>query len=351
MLSTLFESEYVRNDLLQAFAKNIGMSTPPRFTTNNLGLWATFLSRIGINPKMYSSIKHCLLECSFLNTAFDFYNTDRLLIHEKQAKSHSYDCVMIPCTRNGKNEFLISQGYRAVPSFFHCYSKLEDSHNWREHIKENMIGQKYKTLIKPMDSIDSLYTTKWITIQEFVCNTPLLKNAMAIYVSNAQKFEYPAIHYNEDLLRYIASSSYGQNFYVGLTFRENTLYIVMIGFMDRASSYFSFLVMGINYNCDKMISNHNLYKYAVFLNYKFIEEHNLKLLDLGRGFVEQKMAFGINNVDLLYTYLKPLTQAAEDYVSHIVIKSKSIINVYEQKYLALLQDKKKKLQQSNLSTK
>jgi hypothetical protein len=113
--STIFETPQIRHELLQIFKACNGHGEERHFTTESLGLWATFLKSIGLNPEEFQGIRHGLLECSFLNVAFDGGED---LKASSISPSSGIDCHMIPCVRTGDHPGLTDQGYMSIPCFF-----------------------------------------------------------------------------------------------------------------------------------------------------------------------------------------------------------------------------------------
>ncbi|MBD0391923.1 hypothetical protein IC220_05700 [Wolbachia endosymbiont of Pentalonia nigronervosa] len=323
MLSKVFEDYKTRKYLLDTFSKYFGVNNMPYTNIPNMGLWATYMSKIGINPNLYAPLRHALIECSFFNIAFDGKDIDykELINQEQQAIASNIDCLMIPCIRENNIASLLNKGYIPIPSFFNSIVKL--SCEWQVHLKNSLSSRSCRDTMNEIREIEQNYVTEWIPLKDIVRNKSILTKIVGLYIQHAQKFDYPAIMYTQEILEHLENSIYSQYFYICLIYLEKHLVYMSLSFVDFKSSYFAFLVVGIN----RLIvpHNHNLYKYGYIANYKFMQEQGLTIMDMTRGFVKEKIRMGANKIDLLYTYLKPLTSEAKLYVSHLKKKSEIII--------------------------
>jgi hypothetical protein len=315
MSSPRFEHRQTRQALLQTFARCLGEPDRGHFTTESLGLWATYLSAIGLDPRAHASIRHVLLECGFLNVAFDGTDIDarELVAREAVARASGADCLMVPCVRTSDCRPLLEQGYVPVQTFFDCRATIRGP--WEDHVRRVCKPRAYLNLQRQMRLLAPHYRTEWVTLGELVRDRELFDRACAIYLGNARKFAHPAIHFSREVMLALADGPYASDFWVALTHGAAGLVKLVVCFIDPGTRYLAFLVQGIDY--DAVPTEHNLYNHIYVSIYELMHERGLEVFDMGRGFVEQKVRLGCNVVEPLHTYLKPLGDGARAYVARI----------------------------------
>ncbi|VVC27475.1 Cro/C1-type helix-turn-helix domain,Lambda repressor-like, DNA-binding domain, partial [Cinara cedri] len=176
----------------------------------NMGLWATYMSKIGINPNLYAPLRHALIECSFFNIAFDGKDIDykELINQEQQAIASNIDCLMIPCIRENNIASLLNKGYIPIPSFFNSIVKL--SCEWQVHLKNSLSSRSCRDTMNEIREIEQNYVTEWIPLKDIVRNKSILTKIVGLYIQHAQKFDYPAIMYTQEILEHLENSIYSQ---------------------------------------------------------------------------------------------------------------------------------------------
>lgn len=301
------ETSAARHIALNIFERHIG---EPYFTTENLGLWATFLSTLEIEPSDYSHIKHMLLECSFLNISFDTSGIDWCEFDQKeQIASSNADCLMIPCARTANDAKLLERGYVCLPGFFNSRSELNG--DWQSYLRQQCGPKRYLGLMREMRRL-SCYQSKWVSLQELVAEPALFDQVVEIYMNNASKFIYPAIHFNRHVLLALADSPLASGFRVCITLADDLVVGMMLCVVDKKADYIAFPVHGVKY--EAVPPEHNLYKLNYVHAYEYLAANGLHNFDMARGFVDIKKRLGANRVIPLSTYLKPLTQGGIQYV-------------------------------------
>lgn len=314
-LSRRFEHGETRRHLLQTFARCLGEPGRGTFTTESLGLWAAFMAAIGLDPRAHASIRHALVECGFLNVAFDGTDIDEreLVAREAAARAGGADCLMVPCVRTPDCRPLLEHGYVPVRTFFDCRATIRG--RWEDHVRRVCKPRGYLNLRRQMRLLEPHYRTEWMTLGELVRDRALFDRACTIYLKNARKFAHPAIHFSREVMLALADGPYARDFSVALTHGDAGLVKLVVCFIDPGARYLAFLVQGIDH--DAVPPEHNLYNHIYVSIYELMRERGLDVFDMGRGFVEQKLRLGCNVVDPLHTYLKPLHDGARAYVARI----------------------------------
>ncbi|WP_157368693.1 hypothetical protein [Algicola sagamiensis] len=317
MRSRIFESEFVRHNLLSIFSSCHG--DKGTFSTNNLGLWGVFLKNIQVDHHRFKHIQHTLLECSFLNVSCELNQADSLLssIRYDESVHSSGDCIMVPCLRESDNQCLLQQGFVCIPSFFSCKSYLTEG--WESKLQQSMSKKHFKDFKREIRRVEEVYETKWINLKELIHEQELFKRSCDIYMQNAAKFESSAIHYSQDVLEMISKTSFSENYYFALTFKGAELVKTLLCFIDHSEKYIAALVHGIDYQIPR--EGRNLYNHIYQSVYKYMEENGLSIFDMGRGFVEHKHRMGADIIEPLYTYIQPISEEAYDYVDTLASAS------------------------------
>jgi hypothetical protein len=315
MLSPRFERRETYDALRQIFTRCLGEPERGYFTTESLGLWAAFMSAIGLDPRAHASIRHALLECGFLNVAFDGDDIDEreLVAQEEAARAGGADCLMVPCVRTSDCRPLLEHGYAPTRTFFNCRATIRG--RWEDHVRQLCKPRTYLNLRRQMRVLAPHYRTEWVTLGELVRDRELFDRACTIYLKNARKFAHPAIHFSREVMLALAHGPYSRDFWVALTHGAAGLVKLVVCFIDPSARYVAFLVQGIDY--DAVPTKHNLYNHIYVSIYELMRERQLDVFDMGRGFVEQKVRLGCNAIDPLHTYLKPLNDGARKYVARI----------------------------------
>ena len=316
MQTSLLEQRGTRRTLLDIFNDCHGSSDDRTFTIPSLGLWATFLTKLGLDPRQFSSIRHRLVECSFLNVAFNGEEIilEELMNQQQFPKVAGVSCFMIPCVRQPDLPTLKELGYVCIPGFFDSLASFED--DWHEHFKSTLSPRLYQRFMNEINRLGDLYHTQWLTLNEFIADNKTFDKAMEIYLNNTKKFDYPAIHYSKEVLERISESYCSEYFLVALTYAKNTLAKIVVCAVDESMGYIAGLVHGIDY--EQVQPKHNLYKQMYYDIYQYMDKNNLKIFDMGRGYVELKKKMGANRVEPLFIYLKPLNAEATEYVQTIL---------------------------------
>jgi hypothetical protein len=322
MPSLRFERRETRHALLQIFTDCLGEPAQGYFTSESLGLWGTFLSTIGLDPRAHASLRHTLLECGFLNVAFDGDDIDEraLVAREEAARAGGTDCLMVPCVRTPDCRPLLEHGYVPTRTFFSCRATLRGG--WEDHVRHFCKPRTYLNLQRQMRVLAPHYRTEWVTMGELVRDRELFDRACTIYLGNARKFTHPAIHFSREVMLALADGPYASDFWVALTHGAAGLVKIVVCFIDPSTRYIAFLVQGIDY--DAVPTQHNLYNHIYVSIYEHMRERQLDVFDMGRGFVEQKVRLGCNAIDSLHTYLKPLNDGARSYVASIRRHAKTL---------------------------
>ena len=321
---TAFEQPDTRQLLLDIFNDCHGSNIGRLFTPPNLGLWATFLNTIGLDPQQFSTVNHRLLECGFLNIAFDGSQIiiDDLIIKQQVAQAEKVDCIMIPCVRQPNLATLNALGYVCVPGFFNPQVSFDNG--WRAHLKNTLSPKYFKNFLYEMNKLGDHYPTRWLTLNEFIADTPTFEQAMTIYAQNAKNFNHPALHYTKAVLERINETHCAEHFHIALTYTSNSLVKVVVHIIDKSAGAIAALVHGIDY--DKVQFNHNLYKQVYYDTYQYMDKNNFNIFDMGRGYVDIKQKLGANRVDPLFTYLKPLNESTSLYVNAVQQHSQRVFN-------------------------
>lgn len=305
------ETSDARHIALNIFEQHVGK---PYFTTENLGLWATFLSTLEIEPSDFSHINHRLLECSFLNISFDTSDIDWVGFDKReQIASINTDCLMIPCARTTNDAQLIERGYFCLSGFFN--SRAEFDSDWHTYLRQQCGSKRYLGLMREMRRL-SCYQSRWMSLRELVAEPAVFNQVVEIYLNNASKFTYPAIHFNRNVLLALADSPLASGFRVCITLADKSVVGMMFCVVDQRAGYIAFPVHGVKY--EAVPPEHNLYKLNYVHAYEFMADNGLHNFDMARGFVDVKKRLGANRVIPLSTYLKPLTQDGIQYVKTLL---------------------------------
>lgn len=316
--SSFFDQNSARKVLFDIFTQCHGKGDDLLFTTSELGLWASFLSRLGVTAEQYSNIKHRLIENSFLNISCDGRQIikERLLPQCRLAEqNHNIDCLMLPCLRQANLPQLEDMGFTCIPGFSTSLAIFEQ--DWQNQFSSEK-PKYFKRFVKEIRCLEDHYQTQWLALKDFVSQGKVFEQAIDIYMENTSRFDNPAIHYSNEVLEAIAKSECRDFFKIALTKVNDRLVKMVVCAVDVKTRYIAALVHGIDYN-SVLAPTHNLYKHIYYDVYQYMAKHQLRCFDMGRGYAEAKQKLGANKEVPLFVYLKPLNTNAEKYVKTIKI--------------------------------